>query len=90
MRRAQEDVFARNAAARTCRAYVSNVLPGFFQTADYAEALMRSITGRCAPPRTFSPRPTGPPRAFPSEGPGRRKAMRPSRPPPPSPHAPSG
>ncbi|MFE3789821.1 DUF5753 domain-containing protein [Streptomyces goshikiensis] len=44
MRRAQEDVLARNAAARTCRAYVSNVIPGFFQTADYAEALMRSIT----------------------------------------------
>ncbi|MGW5971239.1 DUF5753 domain-containing protein [Streptomyces sp. NPDC055186] len=44
MRRAQEDVFARNAAARVCRAYVSNVIPGFFQTADYATALMRSIT----------------------------------------------
>lgn len=44
MRRAQEDVLARNAAARACRAYVSNVIPGFFQTADYAEALMRSIT----------------------------------------------
>ncbi|MEU3408918.1 DUF5753 domain-containing protein [Streptomyces sp. NPDC006670] len=44
MRRAQEDVFTRNAAARTCRAYVSNVIPGFFQTADYATALMRSIT----------------------------------------------
>ncbi|MEU9376492.1 DUF5753 domain-containing protein [Streptomyces sp. NPDC048255] len=44
MRRAQEDVFARNAAARTCRAYVSNVIPGFFQTADYATALMSSIT----------------------------------------------
>ncbi|MGR3935306.1 helix-turn-helix domain-containing protein [Streptomyces sp. BRA346] len=45
MRRAQQDVFARNAAARVCRAYVSNVIPGFFQTAPYAEALMRSITG---------------------------------------------
>ncbi|MGW1305725.1 DUF5753 domain-containing protein [Streptomyces sp. NPDC002514] len=44
MRRAQEDVLARNAAARTCRAYVSNVIPGFLQTAGYAEALMRSIT----------------------------------------------
>ncbi|MEU8434724.1 Scr1 family TA system antitoxin-like transcriptional regulator [Streptomyces sp. NPDC029216] len=44
MRRAQEDVLARNAAARTCRAYVSNLIPGFFQTADYAEALMRSVT----------------------------------------------
>ncbi|MEV8057664.1 helix-turn-helix transcriptional regulator [Streptomyces antimycoticus] len=44
MRRAQQDVLARNAAARLCRAYTSNVIPGFFQTADYAEALMRSIT----------------------------------------------
>lgn len=44
MRRAQDDVLARNAAARLCRAYVSNVIPGFFQTADYATALMRSIT----------------------------------------------
>ncbi|MFJ2136887.1 DUF5753 domain-containing protein [Streptomyces sp. NPDC087845] len=44
MRRAQEDVLARNAAARTCRAYVSDVIPGFLQTAGYAEALMRPIT----------------------------------------------
>ncbi|MEV8014455.1 Scr1 family TA system antitoxin-like transcriptional regulator [Streptomyces sp. NPDC086122] len=44
MRRTQEDVLARNAAAHMCRAYVSNVIPGFFQTADYATALMRSIT----------------------------------------------
>ncbi|MEU5836346.1 helix-turn-helix transcriptional regulator [Streptomyces diacarni] len=45
MRRVQQDVLARNAAARVCRAYVSNVLPGFFQTAPYAEALMGTITG---------------------------------------------
>ncbi len=38
MRRAQQDVFARNAAARVCRAYVSNVIPGFFQTAPYGRA----------------------------------------------------
>lgn len=44
MRRTQEDVLARNTAARVCRAYTSNVVPGFFQTAGYAEALMRSIT----------------------------------------------
>ncbi|UQA97543.1 DUF5753 domain-containing protein [Streptomyces halobius] len=44
MRRTQQDVLARNAAARLCRAYTSNVIPGFFQTASYAEALMRSIT----------------------------------------------
>ena len=44
MRRAQQEVFTRNATARTCRAYVSNVIPGFFQTAGYAEALMRTIT----------------------------------------------
>ncbi|NWF30157.1 helix-turn-helix transcriptional regulator [Streptomyces sp. PKU-EA00015] len=44
MRRTQQDVLARNAAAKVCRAYTSNVIPGFFQTAGYAEALMRSIT----------------------------------------------
>ncbi|MEE4591067.1 helix-turn-helix transcriptional regulator [Streptomyces sp. DSM 41524] len=44
MRRTQQDVLARTAAARLCRAYTSNVIPGFFQTAGYAEALMRSIT----------------------------------------------
>ncbi|MFF8373501.1 helix-turn-helix domain-containing protein [Streptomyces lydicus] len=44
MRRAQQDVLARTAAAQVCRAYVSNVIPGFFQTAAYAEALMRTIT----------------------------------------------
>lgn len=44
MRHTQQDVLARNASARTCRAYTSNVIPGFFQTAGYAEALMRSIT----------------------------------------------
>ncbi|MFI6764164.1 Scr1 family TA system antitoxin-like transcriptional regulator [Streptomyces sp. NPDC050355] len=42
MRRTQHDVLARNAAARLCRAYTSNVIPGFFQTDDYAQALMRS------------------------------------------------
>lgn len=45
MSRTQHEVLARNAAARVCRAYVSNVIPGFFQTAGYAEALMRTITG---------------------------------------------
>lgn len=44
MRQAQQDVLARTAAAQVCRAYTSNVIPGFFQTAGYAEALMRSIT----------------------------------------------
>ncbi|GAA2358990.1 DUF5753 domain-containing protein [Streptomyces cuspidosporus] len=44
MRRVQQDVFARNAAAKLCRAYTSNVIPGFFQTVAYAEALMRAIT----------------------------------------------
>ncbi|MEU0659411.1 helix-turn-helix domain-containing protein [Streptomyces lavendulocolor] len=44
MRQAQQDVLARTAEAQVCRAYTSNVIPGFFQTAGYAEALMRSIT----------------------------------------------
>ncbi|MEU2565161.1 helix-turn-helix transcriptional regulator, partial [Streptomyces longispororuber] len=44
MRQAQEEVLARTAEAQVCRAYISNVIPGFFQTAAYAEALMRSIT----------------------------------------------
>ncbi|WP_431781019.1 helix-turn-helix domain-containing protein [Streptomyces chumphonensis] len=44
MRRVQEDVLTRNAAARLCRAYTSNVIPGFFQTAPYAEALIHAIT----------------------------------------------
>ncbi|MET8540003.1 helix-turn-helix transcriptional regulator [Kitasatospora sp. NPDC004799] len=44
MRKVQENVYALNDVARLCRVYVSNVVPGFFQTPAYATALMRSIT----------------------------------------------
>ncbi|MBV6698513.1 helix-turn-helix transcriptional regulator [Kitasatospora aureofaciens] len=44
MRKVQENVYALNERARLCRVYVSNVVPGFFQTPAYATALMRSIT----------------------------------------------
>ncbi|MEU3448822.1 Scr1 family TA system antitoxin-like transcriptional regulator [Streptomyces thermolilacinus] len=39
-----EEFLARTAEALVCRACTSNVIPGFFQTAGYAGALMRSIT----------------------------------------------
>lgn len=44
MRKVQENVYTLNEQARLCRVYVSNVVPGFFQTPAYATALMRSIT----------------------------------------------
>ncbi|MEU3567362.1 helix-turn-helix transcriptional regulator [Kitasatospora sp. NPDC036755] len=44
MRKVQENVYALNERARLCRVYVSNVMPGFFQTPAYATALMRAIT----------------------------------------------
>ncbi|GLW04670.1 DUF5753 domain-containing protein [Streptomyces lavendulae] len=44
LRQGQEEVIGRYANARTCRVYVSNVFPGFFQTAAYAEGMLRSIT----------------------------------------------
>ncbi|MFJ8475634.1 helix-turn-helix domain-containing protein [Kitasatospora sp. NPDC094011] len=44
MRQVQEDSLAQYTSTATCRAYVSNVVPGFLQTEAYATALMRSIT----------------------------------------------
>nr|BEK69371.1 helix-turn-helix transcriptional regulator [Kitasatospora purpeofusca] len=44
MRRAQEKVIGDYERTRLFRIYVSNVLPGFFQTAEYATALMQRIT----------------------------------------------
>ncbi|WP_316529556.1 helix-turn-helix domain-containing protein [Kitasatospora brasiliensis] len=44
LRLAQERVIGDYERTRLFRIYVSNVLPGFFQTAEYATALMRSIT----------------------------------------------
>ncbi|GAA1386646.1 helix-turn-helix transcriptional regulator [Kitasatospora putterlickiae] len=45
MRRAQEESLAQHTGTAVCRAYVSNVVPGFLQTEAYATALMHSITG---------------------------------------------
>ncbi|MFJ3880833.1 Scr1 family TA system antitoxin-like transcriptional regulator [Streptomyces sp. NPDC090077] len=44
LRQGQEEVIGRYANAQTCRVYVSNVFPGFFQTSAYAEAILRSVT----------------------------------------------
>lgn len=44
MRLAQDESYVLHERAELCRVYVSNVVPGFFQTPDYATALMRSIT----------------------------------------------
>lgn len=44
MRKVQEDFYKLHEQTQTCRVYVSNVVPGFFQTPGYATALMRSIT----------------------------------------------
>ncbi|MER7766620.1 helix-turn-helix transcriptional regulator [Kitasatospora sp. NPDC096140] len=44
MRQVQDESLAQHASSAVCRAYVSNVVPGFLQTEAYATALMRSIT----------------------------------------------
>ncbi len=44
MRQVQQESLALHQETSVCRAYVSNVVPGFLQTAAYATALMRSIT----------------------------------------------
>ncbi|MFC0844389.1 helix-turn-helix domain-containing protein [Streptomyces noboritoensis] len=44
MKRVQEDWYMLHQQAGMCRTYVSNVVPGFFQTPAYATALMQSIT----------------------------------------------
>ncbi|MQY14472.1 hypothetical protein SRB5_46390 [Streptomyces sp. RB5] len=44
MRKVQEDFYTLHERAGICRVYSSNAVPGFFQTADYATALLRSIT----------------------------------------------
>jgi hypothetical protein len=44
MRKVQEDFYALHEQAQVCRAYVSNVVPGFLQTPTYATALMDAIT----------------------------------------------
>ncbi|EKX63922.1 XRE family transcriptional regulator [Streptomyces ipomoeae] len=44
MRKVQEDFYTLHEQAQVCRVYVSNVVPGFFQTPAYATALMETIT----------------------------------------------
>ncbi|MEU8548944.1 helix-turn-helix transcriptional regulator [Streptomyces roseoverticillatus] len=44
MRRVQEDFYTLHERTRVCRAYVSNVPPGFFQTPAFATALINQIT----------------------------------------------
>ncbi|MEV6551712.1 helix-turn-helix transcriptional regulator [Streptomyces sp. NPDC051597] len=44
MRKVQEEIYTWYENTLVCRAYVSNVMPGFFQTPAYATALMRTIT----------------------------------------------
>ncbi|MFF3845772.1 helix-turn-helix domain-containing protein [Streptomyces sp. NPDC002328] len=44
MRKTQEDFYDLYAQTGVTRAYVSNVVPGFFQTPAYATALMEAIT----------------------------------------------
>ncbi|MFC9930295.1 helix-turn-helix domain-containing protein [Streptomyces sp. NPDC127190] len=44
MRKVQEDFYRLHEQAQLCRVYVSNVVPGFFQTPAYATALMETIT----------------------------------------------
>ncbi|MFF3007033.1 DUF5753 domain-containing protein [Kitasatospora sp. NPDC057940] len=44
MRQVQEESLVQYANTSVCRAYVSNVVPGFLQTEAYATALMRGIT----------------------------------------------
>ncbi|OKI95110.1 DUF5753 domain-containing protein [Kitasatospora sp. CB01950] len=44
MRQVQQESLTLHQRTAACRAYVSNVVPGFLQTVAYATALMRSIT----------------------------------------------
>ncbi|MBP5906157.1 helix-turn-helix domain-containing protein [Streptomyces sp. LBUM 1478] len=44
MRKVQEDFYTLHEQAAVCRVYCSNAVPGFFQTAGFATALMQSIT----------------------------------------------
>jgi transcriptional regulator with XRE-family HTH domain len=54
MRKTQEDVYDRYAHSGVTRAYVSNVVPGFFQTPAYATALMEAITDFQGTPNDIS------------------------------------
>lgn len=54
MRRVQEDWYALHERTRICRAYLSNVPPGFFQTPGFAAALMNQITDFQGTPNDIS------------------------------------
>ncbi|WP_425579688.1 DUF5753 domain-containing protein [Streptomyces coacervatus] len=54
MRKTQEDINDRYAQSGVTRAYVSNVVPGFFQTPAYATALMEAITDFQGTPNDIS------------------------------------
>ncbi|MFE2038473.1 helix-turn-helix domain-containing protein [Streptomyces scopuliridis] len=54
MRKVQEDFYALYERTRVCRAYVSNVPPGFFQTPAFATALMEQITAFQGTPNDVS------------------------------------
>ncbi|MDJ0346442.1 helix-turn-helix transcriptional regulator [Streptomyces sp. H10-C2] len=54
MRKVQEDFYALYERTRICRAYVSNVPPGFFQTPGFATALMEQITAFQGTPNDVS------------------------------------
>ncbi|MEV8099294.1 helix-turn-helix transcriptional regulator [Kitasatospora sp. NPDC085879] len=44
LRKVQQDFYALHEQTALCRVYVSNVVPGFFQTAAYATALLGAVT----------------------------------------------
>ncbi|MFE3070820.1 helix-turn-helix domain-containing protein [Streptomyces sp. NPDC059247] len=44
LRKVQEDFYTLHERSALCRAYVSNVVPGFFQTAPYATAVFHAVT----------------------------------------------
>ncbi|MGW3983572.1 helix-turn-helix domain-containing protein [Streptomyces mirabilis] len=54
MRKVQEDFYALYERTRVCRAYLSNVPPGFLQTPAFATALMEQITNFQGTPNDVS------------------------------------
>ncbi|MCX2185550.1 helix-turn-helix transcriptional regulator [Streptomyces sp. SKN60] len=50
LRKVQEDFYALHEQSALCRVYVSNVMPGFFQTAPYATAVLQAVTRFWATP----------------------------------------
>jgi transcriptional regulator with XRE-family HTH domain len=44
LRKVQEDFYTLHERTSLCRVYVSNVVPGFFQTPAYATALLQAVT----------------------------------------------